>query len=80
MDPDATWADFLAALRDCDVEVASHRLEDLAAWLDRGGLVPVRLASHGLRPARLSRLLANAAAVLAWAASEFNQEQEGETT
>jgi hypothetical protein len=77
MDPEATWADFLAALQGGDPETASHRLEDLSAWLNRGGLVPAQLASQCLRPTRLSRLLASAAAVLAWAANHLN---EGETT
>jgi len=77
MDPEATYADFIAALRDGDAEVASHRLDDLATWLNRGGFAPARLTVHGLSLTDLSRLLTSAALVLAWAAYDL---KEGETT
>jgi hypothetical protein len=41
--PDQTCEDFLEALGGGDPEVASHRLDDLAAWIGRGGFVPEKL-------------------------------------
>ncbi|MCI0457787.1 MAG: hypothetical protein L0Z62_12535 [Gemmataceae bacterium] len=78
MDPEATYADFLAALNAGDAEVASHRLDDLATWIARGGFVPSKLLVRTLRPHELARLLTSAAVVLAWAANDLNH--EGETT
>ena len=76
LDPDQTYDDFLDALSDGDVEVASHRLDDLATWISRGGFVPQKLLIRGIPTPELARFLTSATVVLAWAAKD----SKGETT
>lgn len=76
MDPEAAYDAFLDALKCGDAEVASHRLDDLAAWLARGGFVPSNLRIRGRSAPDLARLLQSAAVVLGWAASDLNREGE----
>jgi hypothetical protein len=73
MDPDQAYAEFLDALKDGDAEVASHRLDDLATWISRGGFVPKKLLIRGIPTPELARLLTSATVVLAWAAKDLNQ-------
>ena len=57
MDPDQTYDDFLDALKDGDVLVASHRLDDLATWISRGDFVPEKLKPRMTPTPELARLL-----------------------
>ena len=77
MDPDRTYAEFLDALKEGDAKLASHRLDDLATWVSRGGFVPKNLLIRGIPAPELARLLVSAAVVLAWVADDLNQ---GETS
>jgi hypothetical protein len=78
VDPDQTYDDFLDALKDGDVLVASHRLDDLATWINRSGFVPEKLKPRMTPTPELARLLMSATVVLAWAARDIDP--EGETT
>lgn len=78
MDPEATYQDFLDALAAGDVEIAGHRLSDLATWVTRGGFAPKRLSPTQAPDPELARTLRVAAVVLAWAAKDLKN--EGETT
>ncbi|MGL4554803.1 MAG: hypothetical protein ACRC33_26860 [Gemmataceae bacterium] len=78
MDPDRTYADFLDALSNGDPEVASHRLDDLADWITRGGFAPGNLRPRDIPTPELARLLASAAVVLGWAAKDLQPEGETE--
>ena len=78
MDPDQAYEDFLEALAAGDVLVASHRLDDLATWVNRGGFVPEKLKPRMTATPELARLLMSATVVLAWAARDIDP--EGETT
>ncbi len=73
MDPDQTYAEFLNALKEGDAEVASHRLDDLATWISRGGFGPKKMLIRGIHTPELARLLTSATVVLAWAAKDLNQ-------
>lgn len=77
MDPNATYQEFLQALTDGHPEVASHRLDELATWISRGGFVPAKLAVRLKPTPELARLLVSAIVVLAWAANDLKTD-EGE--
>jgi hypothetical protein len=74
MDPDETYGEFLDALKEGDIEAASHSLDDLATWISRGGFVPEKLLSRGIPIPELARFLTSAAVVLAWAASALTHD------
>lgn len=79
MDPNQCYDAFLDSLEDGDPETASHRLEELATWISRGGFVPRKLAVQMTSTPELARLLVSATTVLAWAAHDL-QAEKGETT
>lgn len=74
MDPEAAYDEFLQALKDGDALVASHRLDDLATWINRGGFVPEKLKPRMTSAPELARLLMSATVVLAWAARDIDPE------
>jgi hypothetical protein len=74
MAPDQTYEDFLEALKEGDIEIASHRLDDLANWVSRGGFIPKKLAPRLTPTHELARLLKSATAVLLWAAKDLATE------
>jgi hypothetical protein len=78
VDPDRTYADFLDALAGGDPEVASHRLDDLADWICRGGFAPAKPRTRDISAPELARLLSSAAVVLDWAAKDLQREGETE--
>jgi hypothetical protein len=45
MDPRATMAALLSALADRDSDAAAEHAENLAAWIKRGGFMPLELSA-----------------------------------
>lgn len=48
MDPAATWANAIEALKAGEIDAALAALDDLLAWADRGGFLPPGLTKTNL--------------------------------
>jgi hypothetical protein len=74
MDPNATYDDFLYALKRGRIGTASDKAEELSDWLNNGGFVPDELKKRKLSAGVLVEMFSNVNLVLMWARADLEDD------